>query len=58
MAEFPYKSSAYDIGSGGMIRNYNQLSCHEIYFDHHPLKVAKFGRSSSRRGTVQYRLRD
>jgi hypothetical protein len=41
-----------------MIRNYNRLSYHEICFDHHPLKVPKFGRRRSRRGTVPYRFHD
>ena len=47
-----------EIGSGGMIWNYNQLSYHEIYFDHYPLKAREFGRRSSRRGTAPYRFHD
>jgi hypothetical protein len=57
-----------------MIRNYNHLqelggyaaktgrlqcySYHEIFFDHHPLKVRRFGRRSSKRGTVPHRFHD
>jgi hypothetical protein len=36
----------------GMIRDNNHLSYHEIIFDHHPLKVCRFGHGSGKRGTV------
>jgi hypothetical protein len=34
------------------------LNFQDIFFDHHPLKVARFGRRSSKRGTIPYRCHD
>jgi hypothetical protein len=39
-------------------RRTNYLSYYEIFFDRHPLRLRRFGRRSSKRGTVPHGIHD